>query len=240
MADEEYEGLKADIAMNGVHQPVAVWQGQVIDGRHRYQACQDLGVKAPLPYLDDDANPVSFVLSANMSRRQLTGSQKVIITAQLPRLLNGSNQHHLESNGVKVGIDSVYSAKGRAVLAGVDTSYQARADAIVEYGDTDVIAKVQIGDLSVNDAYQAVRKAKKTEAAAEKAEKARQEAEERAEAEADTKALRQLTPNPSMMGVGHPTPRRGFWCIICAGSEGPKRSPAFLTANLSPLRKGSH
>ena len=107
MGPEEYAGFKADIKANGIHQAVAVWRGALIDGRHRYQACQDLGVDPPIRYRDDDADPVAFVLSANMSRRQLTGSQKVIITAQLPRLERGNNQYNLESKSDNVDGNSV-------------------------------------------------------------------------------------------------------------------------------------
>ena len=181
MSDEEYTGLKADIEMNGVHQAVAVWQGQIIDGRHRYQACNDLGIKPPLRYLPDDVDPLSFVLSANMSRRQLTPSQKVIITAQLPRLVHGSNRYHLESKGIKVESDAVlYSRHQRATIAGVDVTYQDRADGIVDHGDTDVIARVRNGEISVRDAYLAVRAAKKAKEQADREAKramiARQEA----------------------------------------------------------------
>ena len=187
MSDEEYEGLKADIAMNGVHQPVAVWRGQVIDGLHRYKVCRELGVEAPLRYLGDETDPVAFVLSANMSRRQLTPSQKVIITAQLPRLMNGSNQHHPGSDGTRLGIERLgtqpYTKEQRASLAGVDVSYQDRADAVVDHGDIDVIAKVHLGEISVEGAYHSVRAARNAEAQAEKARQARERAEERVRAE---------------------------------------------------------
>ena len=185
MSDEEYAGLKADIAANGVQQAIAVWQGQVIDGLHRYQACEGLGIKAPLLHLADDVDPVAFVLSANMSRRQLSKSQKMIIVAQLPGILKGSNQHQhvFDTNNIKVGTElfftqtQAWTVQDRATIAGVDPSYQLRADAIVKYGDDDVTAVVQSGHISVEDAYHAVNAARKAKAQAEKAERARVAAE---------------------------------------------------------------
>ena len=67
MTTVAYEGLKLDIQQNGLIQPIAVWSGQIIDGRHRYQACKDLGLhKDAVPFneLADDADPASFVWSA--------------------------------------------------------------------------------------------------------------------------------------------------------------------------------
>ena len=194
MGPEEYAGLKADIDANGVHQSVAVWQGSVIDGRHRYQACLDLGLYPPIRYLEDEVDPVVFVLSANMSRRQLTPSQKTIITAQLPHLVNGTNRHTLESERSNVAHQLLGSnaktTEERAAIAGVGTTYQQYADAIVKYGDQEVINKVYLGDISVEDAYKGINGARKAKVQAEKAEKARRvaDAAEATEREAVEKA----------------------------------------------------
>ena len=42
MTDEEYQGLKNDIAENGQREEIVVWNDQVIDGRNRMQACIEL------------------------------------------------------------------------------------------------------------------------------------------------------------------------------------------------------
>ena len=38
MQVEEFEALKASIARNGLREPLLVWQGRVMDGRHRLKA----------------------------------------------------------------------------------------------------------------------------------------------------------------------------------------------------------
>ena len=45
MSDEEYESLKADIAAHGQREPLVVHEGRVLDGRHRYRACLELGLE---------------------------------------------------------------------------------------------------------------------------------------------------------------------------------------------------
>ena len=50
-------------------------------------------VEAPLRYLSDETDPEEFVLSANMSRRNLDPSQRSIVMAALPKLEWSSNQH---------------------------------------------------------------------------------------------------------------------------------------------------
>ena len=76
MNDEEFSALKADITQHGIHQPIAVWQGSVIDGRNRYLAALEMGIEPPFRYLEDDIDPLDFVVSANMSRRNLDKSQR--------------------------------------------------------------------------------------------------------------------------------------------------------------------
>ena len=44
MRGEEFEKLKVDIAANGLRLPILTYQGQIIDGRNRERACEDIGV----------------------------------------------------------------------------------------------------------------------------------------------------------------------------------------------------
>ena len=44
MNDGEYVALKNDIAQNELLHPIVIFEGQVLDGRHRYSACVELGV----------------------------------------------------------------------------------------------------------------------------------------------------------------------------------------------------
>jgi hypothetical protein len=47
-----FESLKADIESHGLLHPILRHKGQVLDGRHRLQICQELGVSPE--FLDDD------------------------------------------------------------------------------------------------------------------------------------------------------------------------------------------
>lgn len=77
---EEYEALKADIAKRGVLVPVVTDEyGEIIDGHHRVQACQELGiadwpvdVRAGLT--EDEKLELAYTL--NYARRQVSKEQK--------------------------------------------------------------------------------------------------------------------------------------------------------------------
>ena len=179
MSDAEFAALKADISEHGVHQPVAVWRGEIVDGRNRYLAAEELGIKAPLRYLDDDIDPVSYVLSSNMSRRNLDPSQRAIVMAALPKLKSGrpANENVAET---------IFPVRqtDRAARAAVNKVLQSQADAIYDLGDQNLIMQIRSGQLTVTDAYKSIQEVKRARAAAAKAEQDRI-ATERALAEAE-------------------------------------------------------
>ena len=84
MSDDELLQLTADIKAHGLHLPVVVYEGQILDGRHRFKACEAAGV-APrfTEFSGDDAGAVAMVYSANLARRQLSKSQLALAGAKL-------------------------------------------------------------------------------------------------------------------------------------------------------------
>ena len=81
-----YEALKADIEKNGLREPLVYYAGQLLDGRNRQRACKELGIEPMESELDEDVDPVAYVLSVNLHRRQLKTSQKAMCAAKLAGL----------------------------------------------------------------------------------------------------------------------------------------------------------
>jgi ParB-like chromosome segregation protein Spo0J len=67
---EPFDELVADIRANGLLHPITVCQGMILDGRNRFRACEAAGVEPRFVKFDGD-DPLSFVLSLNVHRRQL-------------------------------------------------------------------------------------------------------------------------------------------------------------------------
>jgi ParB-like chromosome segregation protein Spo0J len=77
MTEAEYEDLKADIKANGLLMPIVLFEGKVLDGRHRLRACREVDLEPRFTEGDDwISNPAAFVLSANIHRRHLDAKQK--------------------------------------------------------------------------------------------------------------------------------------------------------------------
>jgi ParB-like chromosome segregation protein Spo0J len=88
----DFDELVADIRENGLHEPIVVFEGRVLDGRNRLRACEAAGIEPTFTvYTGDD--PVAYVISLNLRRRHLDESQRAMVAAKLATLKLGDNQH---------------------------------------------------------------------------------------------------------------------------------------------------
>jgi hypothetical protein len=84
ISQEDFDKLAADIKLHGLHQPIVLYQGKILDGNNRYRACED--AKKPPKFTDfpgDDAAARNYVISANIHRRHLSPEQRREIIATL-------------------------------------------------------------------------------------------------------------------------------------------------------------
>ena len=104
MDNASFAALKADIKANGLLEPIWIHDGKIIDGRHRYRACCELGIQPQFKQWDGSGSLVQFVVSLNLHRRHLTSSQLAFVGVDiLPHLEaeakqrqeTGNNQHSL-------------------------------------------------------------------------------------------------------------------------------------------------
>lgn len=79
MSDKDLAELAADIKANGQLEPIVTLNGQILDGRNRYLACEIAGVEPASIEFSPVAtcrSPEEYVWSMNIARRHLTPEQK--------------------------------------------------------------------------------------------------------------------------------------------------------------------
>ncbi len=86
MSQDALEALAEDIAAHGQRQPIYVYDGKLLDGRNRMQACEIAGVEPEISEWSGD-DPVRWVLSLNFHRRHLSAPQKSVVGARAEALL---------------------------------------------------------------------------------------------------------------------------------------------------------
>lgn len=158
-SEDQFSKLVADIREHGLIEPIALYQGRILDGRNRYQACLQLGVeprfeKARL----GEQTPIEYVLSKNLYRRHLTAPQRAALAidllpalseeaAQRQRWLGKpSEEEHLGDTN-----DRGTAAQKAAELVGLGHSTIEKTIAIAKR-DPRVIDRMRSGDIKSVDA----------------------------------------------------------------------------------------
>lgn len=82
MPEQDFRALVDDMRQHGQRDPVSLYDGMVVDGWHRYKACEELGI--PCRFEDfSGGDPVAFVRSKNQHRRHYQKSQQAAIEVAL-------------------------------------------------------------------------------------------------------------------------------------------------------------
>jgi len=98
MPPDQWAAFLADVKANGVREPAVTLDGLILDGRNRWRAAQEAGIKCPTrPF--DGTDPLGFVLSLNVHRRHLTTCQRAAIAAEVANMQHGTNQHTKKVEG---------------------------------------------------------------------------------------------------------------------------------------------
>jgi hypothetical protein len=163
MQEEEYQSLLAHIQAEGLREPIWTYRGKIIDGRHRYLVCQQLGIEPSYQEWRGNGSLVEFVVGQNIGRRHLTSSQKAMIGAEIEKLLakeaaerrlanlkRGTTRADVQKTGHRVFGRSSDQA---ALLLGTNGQYILDAKHLEKYAP-DLKESVKNGTLTIPEAKQ--------------------------------------------------------------------------------------
>lgn len=165
MNADELAGLVADIKQNGLREELIFWKDQLIDGRNRIKACEIAGVDwaGHALELDEDTDPVAYVISHNLHRRHLDPGQKSLIGARLRRFFDEQAKERMSEGGKsagngreKKGVENLPPPTKARDAAGASVGVSGKlidaATTVLKHGSKDLIAKVESGEVAVSKA----------------------------------------------------------------------------------------
>ena len=162
MEEGQYQELKKDIQKNGLLNPIVMYQGKVLDGRHRYRACLELKVDLKFTtFTNTTIEAPEFVMSQNMARRHMTKSQCAAAAVKYKELISASVKAKryatmAESRRNGSGEQPRDFTRSAADIAG--RAFGVRREAVVKAQkvmreDPETFKLMQQGKITINDAY---------------------------------------------------------------------------------------
>jgi N6-adenosine-specific RNA methylase IME4 len=165
MSPEEFDALSADILANGLFEPIVLYEGKILDGRHRYQACVDTGTEPRFREYEGE-DPAGYVISSNVHRRHLSASQKAVVALDLERVYavqardRQGARTDLTSSQSWEKVEPVHAAEKAAESIGVSKGYVSDAK-LIERDGPDLLPQVSLGLLTIPEAKREIRQREK-------------------------------------------------------------------------------
>jgi len=148
--DEEFTHLVNSIKSEGLLEPIVIWKGKIVDGRHRHLACKEARVQPEYTYLPDDWSldkVKNRVVALNVLRRHLTTGQRALVAAALANMTFGGDRKSDQVANLQYDTSLQDAANQMSVSKRtVSTAKDVKRDA------PDLAEKVNKGQISLNAA----------------------------------------------------------------------------------------
>lgn len=157
---DDFEELALDIADHGLREDIVLLDGKILDGRNRYQACiaANLIDASYEPTGNDrffvdfrpeyDGDPLAFVISKNLRRRQLDESQRAMVAAKIANMRQGERTDLAEPSA---NLRKVPQQAAAQMLNISERSLQT-AKQVIEKGIPELQQAVERGEIAVSAA----------------------------------------------------------------------------------------
>jgi N6-adenosine-specific RNA methylase IME4/ParB-like chromosome segregation protein Spo0J len=146
MPEDQFNSLIDSIRDHGLLTPIMLHEGKILDGRHRYKACINLGIEPNFEeYEGEDA--LGYVIALNLSRRHLDESQRAMIGARIANLKVGDNQY---KEGGKIFLPTSVSNLEAAKRMSVSDMAVKHAKKVLKQGAPELADAVDSGQIAVS------------------------------------------------------------------------------------------
>jgi len=153
MSEAEFEDLKEDIRVNGQMETITTCDGMILDGRHRYRACRELGLRPITNFLIPVESPLAFVVAKNLHRRHLSESQRAMVAARLVPEFKAEARANMSKGGQGLADLPTLHTRDRAARAlRVSPRLAGSAAVVSERGVPALVAAVDRDEVKVSAA----------------------------------------------------------------------------------------
>jgi 16S rRNA G966 N2-methylase RsmD len=175
---DEFNQLEANILAEGIRESVIVWQDTIVDGHNRYQIAQrhNLEYDTSEMYFKSLDDCKEWMILNQFGRRNLSNYQRSVLALELEQVFRDKAKENLKlsegrgKKGLHISanlIDKIDTRQELAKIASVSHDTIAKVKQIEAKAPEEVKEKLRTGEVSINQAYQEIKKEEKKEAKAE-------------------------------------------------------------------------
>jgi len=168
LTQEEYKQLEDNILKEGIREKIITWDGYIIDGHNRYEIATRWNLDYEIEsksFKDENAVKI-WMLDNQFGKRNLTDAQRYLNRNEKRELLKQKGKN---TQGTRTDLLSKMDKKlpehnTRKQIAeelGWSETKVARADVVFKKATPEVIEKVNKSEVSINQAYQEIKKEEK-------------------------------------------------------------------------------
>ena len=167
LTKEEYKQLENNCIAEGIREKILIWNGFIIDGHNRYEISLkwDLEIQTETKHFQDEEAVKEWMILNQFGRRNLSNYQRSVLALQLEEVFSKKakeNQIRKPNSVLLISAEQkLDTRKELSKIASVGHDTIAKVKKIQAQASEEVKAKLSTGEVSINSAYQEIKKEEK-------------------------------------------------------------------------------
>ena len=168
---EEFKQLEENCLNEGIRESILTWNGFIIDGHNRYEIATkwNLDYQTKSKHFASEQDVIEWMILNQFGRRNLSNYQRSVLALELESVFSERAKEikiekisHFRSTGEKVLISEPTEKTIKTVskIANVGKDTIAKVKVIESQAIEEVKEKLRTGEVSINQAYQEIKKQK--------------------------------------------------------------------------------
>jgi DNA modification methylase len=167
---QEFKQLEQNCLADGIREKIIIWNGFIIDGHNRYEIATrfNLDYQTESKHFESENDVKEWMINNQFGRRNLSNYQRSVLALQLESVFSERAKENLKlSDGkgkqksAEVKIEPIETRKEVAKVANVSHDTIAKVKKIEAVATPEVKAQLSTGEISINQAYQEIKKEEK-------------------------------------------------------------------------------
>ena len=174
LTSEEFNQLEQNCLAEGIREAILTWNGFIIDGHNRYEIATkwNLDFQTKSKHFKDENEVKVWMILNQFGRRNINGYVRSKLALELEEVFKEKAKENLKASGENFGkgtqisanpieIKPIETRKELAKVANVSHDTIAKVKVIEAKAPEEVKEKLSTGEVSINQAYQEIKKEEK-------------------------------------------------------------------------------